>query len=91
MNKEQGFLLLVLALSGFVSLLIVLPFVQYILAAALLAYVLAPLNERLRSTLGPRLAPAAVILVAAVIVVPPTILLCRPCRVDGPWRCAHHH
>lgn len=75
MNKEQGFLLLVLALSGMVSLLIVLPFLQYILAATLLAYVLTPLNERLRPTLGPRLAPAAVILVAAVIVVPPIAYL----------------
>jgi len=75
MNKEQGFLLLVLGLSGFVSLLIVLPFVQYVLAAALLAYVLAPLNERLRPTLGARLAPAVVMLIAAVAVLPPVAYL----------------
>ena len=75
MNKEQGFLLLMLALSEMVSLLIVLPFFQYILAATLLAYALTLLNERLRPTLGPRLAPTAVILVAAVVVVPPIAYL----------------
>lgn len=75
MNKEQGFLLLVLGASGVVSLLIVRPFVQYVLAAALLAYVLRPLNERLQPVVGRQAAPAVVMLVAAVVVIPPVAYL----------------
>jgi predicted PurR-regulated permease PerM len=57
MNKEQSFLLLLLFLSSVVSLLIVLPLLQYILGAILVAYVLYPITERVRPVVGPRLAP----------------------------------
>lgn len=81
MNKQQGFLLALLLVSGVVSLLIALPFVQYILASVLVAYVLHPLNERLQPAVGTRLAPAVSIATAAVVVVPPvgylTLILIR--------------
>jgi len=68
MNKEQGFLLVVLLLSGVVSLLIVLPFLQYIIGSVLVAYVLYPVNERLTPRLGPRLAPLTVMFGAVLVV-----------------------
>jgi predicted PurR-regulated permease PerM len=71
MNKEQGFLLVVLLLSGVVSLLIVLPFLQYIVGSVLIAYVLYPVNERLVPRLGPRLAPLTVMLGAIAVVFVP--------------------
>lgn len=57
MNKQQGFVLALLLGSGIVSLLTALPFVQYILAPVLVAYVFHLLNERLRPAVGTRLAP----------------------------------
>ncbi|MFC7059489.1 AI-2E family transporter [Halovenus salina] len=71
MNKQQGFLLVLLAISGAVSLVIVLPFVQYVLGAVIVAYVLYPVNERLVPVLGPRLAPFVVILGASLTVFVP--------------------
>jgi predicted PurR-regulated permease PerM len=75
MNKEQGFLLVLLVLSAVVSLLIVLPFLQYVIGAVLIAYVLYPINERLVPVFGPRLAPAVVILGAALVVLGPLAYL----------------
>ncbi len=71
MNKEQGFLLAVLLVSAAVSLLIVLPFLQYVLAAVLAAYVLFPLHERVRPRLGRQVAPLAVMAAATVAAVLP--------------------
>lgn len=75
MNKEQGFLLVMVGLSGVVSLLIVLPFLQYLLGAVLVAYVLYPVSERLRPRFGPRLAPLVVMLGAVVAVFVPVASL----------------
>jgi predicted PurR-regulated permease PerM len=66
MNKQQGFLLVVLLLSAVVSLLIVLPFIQYIFGAILVAYVLYPINDRLIPVFGPRLAPVVVMFGAVI-------------------------
>lgn len=71
MNKEQGFLLFVLFVSAVVSLLIVLPFLEYVLAAIVAAYVLRPLNEWVRPRVGRRVAPLAVIAGVSVAVVLP--------------------
>lgn len=71
MNKEQGFLLVVLLLSGIVSLLIVLPFLQYIIGAVLVAYVLYPINQRLEPMVGPRLSPLVVMFGAITAVFVP--------------------
>jgi len=70
-NREQGFLLAVLVVSAAVSLLIVLPLLQYVLAAVVTAYVLVPFHERVRPRLGRRVAPLAVIAAATVVAVLP--------------------
>lgn len=71
MNREQGFLLSVLAVSGVVSLLVVLPFLQYVLAAIIAAYVLFPVYDRVRPRLGRLLGPIAVIAGALVAILLP--------------------
>jgi len=70
-NREQGFLLAVLFVSAVVSLLIILPLLQYVLAAIVAAYILFPLYKRVRPRLGRRVAPLAVIAAATVAVVLP--------------------
>ena len=47
MDLRIGFLLLLVAILGAISALLALPLLQYIMAAALLAFVLFPLHERL--------------------------------------------
>lgn len=68
MNKEQGFLLVILVLSAVISLLVLLPFLQYILAAIIFAYILYPMHERLRPHLGRRWAPM-VVMTASIVAV----------------------
>jgi len=81
MNKQQGFLLVVLGLSAVVSLLLVLPFLQYVLAAIVVAYVLYPASRRLEPRVGPRIAPMLVMTGAMVAVFVPvgylTLVLVR--------------
>lgn len=66
MNKQKAFLVALVLVSTLVSLLILRPFLQYLLAAVLFAYALAPVNERLQPYLGRRIAPGAVIAGAMV-------------------------
>lgn len=67
MNKEQGFLLLVIAASAVVSLVILLPLVEFVLLAIILAYVLMPVNDFVRPYLGRHLSPIVVIFGAIAI------------------------
>ncbi len=71
MNKQQGFLVVVLALSLGASALLLMPFLQYVLGAIIVAYMLSPLNERLETRLGSRLAPGALVVAAVVAVFVP--------------------
>ncbi|MEF8813036.1 MAG: AI-2E family transporter [Halovenus sp.] len=71
MNKEQGFLVVLLALSLGASALLLMPFLQYVLGAVIVAYMLYPVNERLVTRLGSQLAPAALISAAVVAVFVP--------------------
>lgn len=72
------------ALAGVVavlSLLIVLPYLQFVLLAVLLAYVLDPVNDRLARRFGSTLAAAATMLFAtAVILVPVALALVTALR-----------
>ncbi|MFB6233743.1 MAG: AI-2E family transporter, partial [Haloarculaceae archaeon] len=70
-NREQWFLLAVLLVSASVSLLIVMPFLQYVLGAIVAAYVLYPLYERVRPRLGRRIAPLFVVATATILAVLP--------------------
>lgn len=81
MNKEQGFILVVLAVSALLSLLVVLPFLQYILGALVVAYVLSPVNRWLVPRVGSRIAPLVAILGILIAVIVPvgylTLVLIR--------------
>ena len=84
MDTDQRFLLALVIASGVVSLLIVLPFLQFVLGSILVAYVLYPINQRLEPYLGRRLAPLVVIAGALVVVFAPvayiTVVLFRDLR-----------
>lgn len=73
MNKEQGFLLLVLAAAGLASFVIVLPILEFVLMAIILAYVIHPLNARLEPRVGRAMAPFVSILVALLVLILPLI------------------
>lgn len=75
MNKQQGFLLLLVGLSGLLGLYVVLPFLEYVLAAVLLAYVLHPFHARLAPQIGPRLSPIVLIAFAGATIVFPFVLV----------------
>ena len=47
MNLSRGYLLVLVVIFAYLSLLLVLPFLQFVLAGVLLAYVLYPLQRRL--------------------------------------------
>ena len=66
MDVRSGFFALLVAGLGVVSYLMVDPFLQYVLAAALLAFLLTPLHGRLAPRIGPR--PSAIVLTAFAFV-----------------------
>ncbi len=66
MNRPRGFLLLLIALTSLVSVAIITPFLQYVLAAIIIAYVLYPVNVRLVPLVGDRVAP--LVLIPAMLV-----------------------
>lgn len=61
MNRSQSFLLVLILVLAALTFLIVLPFVEYVLAAVLLAYVLHPLHRRLERSVGPILSGVTLI------------------------------
>ncbi|MDL5362706.1 AI-2E family transporter [Halalkalicoccus sp. NIPERK01] len=66
MNVRRGFLLALIALLLAVSFALIKPFLQYVLLALLLAFVLYPLQRRLEPRFGEAIA-ASVLIVGAVI------------------------
>lgn len=75
MNKEQGFLLLVIAASAVLSLVILLPLMEFVLLAIILAYVLLPVNDFLKPYFGRRFSPIVVIFGAITIFVLPLLYI----------------
>ncbi|MFW5918428.1 MAG: AI-2E family transporter [Haloferacaceae archaeon] len=71
MNRSQVFLLLLIGLLALLTFVVVLPFVQYVVAAVILAYVLYPLHERLSRRIGTVLSSLVVIGAAIVAVILP--------------------
>lgn len=71
MNKEQAFLLVIIFLSALTSLWILLPFLEYVLAAVIFGYVLYPLHRRLEPYLGERLSPIVLLVGSLVAVILP--------------------
>lgn len=66
MNVRRGFLLALIALLLAVSFAMIQPFLQYVLLAVVLAFVLYPLQRRLEPRFGEAIA-ASVLIVGAVI------------------------
>ena len=71
MNRSQAFLVLAIAVAAALSVLIVLPFIEYVLGALLLAYILLPFHRRLEPHLGEFVSPIALLAASAVVVVVP--------------------
>lgn len=63
-NLSKGYLLALVAVFAVLSYLLVLPFVQYVLLAILVAYVLAPLHRRLAPRTSPTISAFALIIFA---------------------------
>ncbi|WIV66045.1 AI-2E family transporter [Natrialbaceae archaeon AArc-T1-2] len=74
MDVRTGFFALLVALLATLGFLMVAPFLQYVMAAALLAFVLYPTHERLSPTLGPRASAAALTSLAFVAAVVPLLI-----------------
>ena len=53
MNRGQSFLLLLIALVSVLTLVIILPFFEYVIASVILAYVLFPFHEFISTRLAP--------------------------------------
>ncbi|WP_247731581.1 AI-2E family transporter [Halovivax limisalsi] len=64
MNRATGTFLALVVAFGFLSLQLVLPFVQYVLLALLLAYVLLPLRDPLADRTTPSIAAFILVLLA---------------------------
>ncbi|QCC58493.1 AI-2E family transporter [Natrinema thermotolerans] len=75
-NISKGFLLVLVGLFAYLSLLLVLPFSQYVLGAILIAYVLYPLQQRLEERVAPPIAAFALVgLAVAGFVVPLVVIV----------------
>ncbi|WP_415383579.1 AI-2E family transporter [Halosimplex sp. TS25] len=72
-NRSNRFLTAVGILAGVLSVLIVLPFLNWILAGAILAYVLTPIDDRLSHRLGSGPSAGVTILVGLFLVVLPVV------------------
>lgn len=71
MKRQQAFLLGCIAVAAAVSLAVVLPFIEYVLGAVVLAYLLMPLHGRLSVRVGGRVSAVLLILSSIVAVVVP--------------------
>ena len=75
MNRATGTLLALVAVFGVLSLLLVLPFVQYVLFAILIAYVLFPLQAPLEARTSPTIAASLLVLLAVAVFVVPVVFI----------------
>lgn len=64
MDREQLFLLVEIVVFAALSILLLVPYLQYVLAAVLVAYVLTPVYRRLEPRAGPRVSAVALIAVS---------------------------
>ncbi|ADJ15849.1 AI-2E family transporter [Halalkalicoccus jeotgali] len=74
-ERSRTFLRIVAIGAGGLSLLIVLPFLSWILVAVILAYVLRPIDDRLSRRLGPGLSAGLSILGGLFLVVLPVLVV----------------
>ena len=84
MRTRTGFAVVLLAVLTVLSALIVRPFLDVVLAAILLAFVLYPAQERLEPVVGPGVAAFALVVLAVILLVGPFGLLARAALTDLP-------
>ncbi|WP_135821363.1 AI-2E family transporter [Halostella litorea] len=77
MNASRGFLLALVAALGVLAALLVFPFLQFVLLAALLVYVLYPLHRRLAPRVGDGPSAAALVTLTLVLILVPAALVLR--------------
>jgi predicted PurR-regulated permease PerM len=75
MVSERGVLAGSIALFTLAAAVLVYPFFQAVLLAALLAYLLGPLHERLRPRVGERVSAVALLAVSTVAVLAPALVV----------------
>ncbi|MFC3957026.1 AI-2E family transporter [Halovivax cerinus] len=76
MNRATGTLLALIGALSLLSVLLILPFVQYVLFAILLAYVLRPLQGPLQGRTSPAIAALSLVVLAiALFVVPIAVIV----------------
>ncbi|WP_458189443.1 AI-2E family transporter [Haladaptatus sp. NG-WS-4] len=75
MKRERWFLLFLIAVFGLLATLLIRPFLQYVLAAILLSYVLNPLQKRLAPRYGPRISALSLMAVTTLVVLVPVASL----------------
>ena len=75
MNLSKGFLLALVVILLALSALLVQPFLQYVLGAVLLAYVLYPLQVRLEAYVSPMVAALSLVVLAVAGFVAPLVVI----------------
>lgn len=74
MNERKGFLLFSMAVLAFIAFLMVRPFLGYLFGAALLAFILHPLQKRFSPRIGGKISAFALVILGVVVVVVPFLL-----------------
>lgn len=75
MNLSKGFLLALIAALILFSAILIQPFLQYVLGAVLLAYVLHPLQIRLEAYVSPMVAALSLVVLAVAGFVAPFVVI----------------
>ena len=75
MNRGQAFLLLLIGLVSAVTLLIVAPFIEYVIAALILSYVLYPLHRRLKQRIGGVASALSLIFSTVIAIIVPLVYI----------------
>ncbi|MFP9059711.1 AI-2E family transporter [Natrialbaceae archaeon A-chndr2] len=75
MNLSRGYLLVLVGALTYLSWQLVSPFVQYVLGAVLIAFILYPLQRRLEERVSPTVAAFALVLLAVVVFIFPFALV----------------
>ena len=83
MDRQRTFLLGLIGALLAVSVLFVLPFLDYFLLAVILGYVLRPVQTRLEGRVSERIAAGLIVLGAAVTIIVPLLLVVRTTIVEG--------
>ncbi|MXV63651.1 AI-2E family transporter [Natronorubrum sp. JWXQ-INN-674] len=75
MNLSRGYLLTLVLILAYLSWQLVTPFLQYVLGAVLIAFVLYPLQERLENYVSSTIAALALVLLAIVGFIVPFVVV----------------